>query len=987
VTDDTSGTDDTSDTSDTDEIPVAPHYELERKPRLARTIRVLALPIVVVWLLIAVGVNVFVPQLEKVAEEVSVPLSPTDAPSVTGMKHIGEKFKEYDSDNLVLVTLVGDKPLGQDAHRYYDDLVTKLKQDHEHVEHALNFWGQRFTSSGVESYDHKAAYVQVNLKGDQGGAVGDKSVAAVRKIVADSKPPAGVKAFVAGQGALTADTIVVGDASLAKMTIITIIIIAIMLMFVYRSIGTVLLTMVILFVGLATGRGVVSLLGETGIMGLSTFAVNLLTALAIAAGTDYAIFMVGRYQEGRERGLDREAAYYDTFAGVTKVVLGSGLTIVGALACLKFTRLPYFSSLAFPCAVGLLVVVAAGVTLTPALIAFASGFGLFDPKREFNYTRWRRLATAIVRWPAPILATSVILAIVGALGLMGFTPRYNDLYYLPESAASVKAYNAADQHFTQARLNPDLLMIESDHDLRNPTDMLVLDKIAGAIFRVPGIERVQSITRPLGPPIEDGSIPFQLSVQSAPIRDNLSYLKDRIGDIKKITGYLDELIALLERQYKVTQDLANAADDSSKTTGDTAAITDEIRDHIADFDDFWRPLRSYFYWEKHCYDIPMCLSIRSLFDSLDGFDQLAEQFHKLTKDLGDTARATHELLAIIPQNIAVSKAIRDTTLTIYSSFDSLIDQFDRLTDTNAVMGKSFNDSRTESLFYLPPEIFQNSDFQFGLSLMVSPDGKAARFIITHAVDPATTKGISSVDQERQAAKEALKLTSLENADIYLGGTAATFYDIANGAKYDLMIAGVASIVLIFIIMVIVTRALVAAGVIVGTIVLSLGAAFGFSTLIWQHLGNFQLHWVATEFALIVLLAVGSDYNLMLVSRIEEEIGAGLKTGLIRGMGVTGPVVTAAGVVFAVTMGTMITSDLRAIGQFGTTIGIGLLFDTFVVRSLITPSIMTVMGRWFWWPKRVRVRPASQMLRSVGPRPLVRALLYQPRHAVPPDPQT
>ena len=520
------------------------------------------------WLLIAVGVNVFVPQLEKVAEDVSVPLSPSDAPSVTGMKHIGEKFKEYDSDNLVLVTLVGEKPLGEDAHRYYDDLVKKLQQDTEHVEHALNFWGQRFTSSGVESYDHKAAYVQVNLRGDQGGAVGDKSVDAVRKIVADSKPPPGVKAYVAGQGALTDDTIVVGNASLFKMTIITVIIIAIMLMFVYRSIGTVLLTMVILFVGLATGRGVVALLGETGIMGLSTFAVNLLTALAIAAGTDYAIFMVGRYQEGRERGLDREAAYYDTFAGVTKVVLGSGLTIVGALACLHFTRLPYFSSLAFPCAIGLLVVVAAGVTLTPALIVFASGFGLFDPKREFNYTRWRRLATAIVRWPAPILATSVILAIVGALGLMGFNPRYNDLYYLPQSASSVQAYTAADQHFTQARLNPDLLMIESDHDLRNPTDMLVLDKIAGAIFRVPGIERVQSITRPLGPPIQDGSIPFQLSVQSAPIRDNLNYLKDRIGDIKKITGYLDTLISLLERQYKVTQDLANAADDSSKTTGE-----------------------------------------------------------------------------------------------------------------------------------------------------------------------------------------------------------------------------------------------------------------------------------------------------------------------------------------------------------------------------------------------------------------------------------
>ncbi|WP_165605617.1 MMPL family transporter, partial [Mycobacterium kubicae] len=377
----------TASTTDTEEISVAQRSEVERKPRVAGTIRVLALPIVVLWLLIAVGVNVFVPQLEKVAEDVSVPLSPSDAPSVTGMKRIGEKFKEYDSDNLVLVTLVGEKPLGEDAHQYYDDLVDRLRQDNQSVQHVLNFWGQRFTSSGVESYDHKAAYVQVNLRGDQGGAVGDKSVASIRRIVADSKPPPGVKAYVAGQGALTADTIVVGNASLAKMTIITIIIIAIMLMFVYRSIATMLLTMTILFVGLAAGRGVVALLGETGVMGLSTFAVNLLTALAIAAGTDYAIFMVGRYQEGRERHLDREAAYYDTFAGVSKVVLGSGLTIVGALACLHFTRLPYFSSLAYPCAVGLLVVVAAGVTLTPALIVVASRFGVFDPRRKFNYTR------------------------------------------------------------------------------------------------------------------------------------------------------------------------------------------------------------------------------------------------------------------------------------------------------------------------------------------------------------------------------------------------------------------------------------------------------------------------------------------------------------------------------------------------------------------------------------------------------------------------
>jgi RND superfamily putative drug exporter len=94
------------------------------------------------------------------------------------------------------------------------------------------------------------------------------------------------------------------------------------------------------------------------------------------------------------------------------------------------------------------------------------------------------------------------------------------------------------------------------------------------------------------------------------------------------------------------------------------------------------------------------------------------------------------------------------------------------------------------------------------------------------------------------------------------------------------------------------------------------------------------------------------------------------------MGGTGKVVTAAGLVFAFTMGSMVVSDLLSISQVGTTIGLGLLFDTLVVRAFMTPSIAALLGRWFWWPQRVRQRPASALLRSVGPRPLVRSLLLR-----------
>ncbi len=177
-------------------------------------------------------------------------------------------------------------------------------------------------------------------------------------------------------------------------------------------------------------------------------------------------------------------------------------------------------------------------------------------------------------------------------------------------------------------------------------------------------------------------------------------------------------------------------------------------------------------------------------------------------------------------------------------------------------------------------------------------------------------------------------------------------------------------------MLIITRGLIASLVIVGTVALSLGASFGVSVLLWQYILGVNLHWMVLAMSVIILLAVGSDYNLLLVSRMKEEIGAGINTGIIRAMGGTGKVVTTAGLVFALTMASMAVSDLLIIGQIGTTIGLGLLFDTLIVRSFMTPSIAALLGRWFWWPQRVRPRPASALLEPLGPRWAARRYLLK-----------
>jgi RND superfamily putative drug exporter len=885
-------------------------------------------------------------------------MSPEEVPSVIAMTRTGQVFEEFESDSSAMIVLEGEQPLGDDAHRFYNDMVDKLEADTKHVEHVQDFWGDPLTEAGAQSTDGKAAYVQVYLAGNQGEALANESVEAVQELVAGLPPPPGVKVFVTGPSALAADQQIAGDRSVQIIEIVTFVVIISMLLLVYRSIVTVLIVLVMVFLGLSAARGAVAFLGYHELIGLSTFATNLLVTLAIAAATDYAIFLVGRYQEARTIGEDRESAFYTMFRGTAHVVLGSGMTIAGATFRLSFTRLPYFQSLGVPLAVGMVVAVLVALTLGPAVITVASRFGLLEPKRAMRIRGWRRLGAAIVRWPGPILLATVALSLVGLLTLPGYRPNYNDRNYLPQDLPANEGYAAAERHFPAARMNPELLLIESDHDLRNAADFLVIDKIAKAVFRVPGIGRVQAITRPSGKPIEFSTIPAQMSLSGSFQDMNRKYMQDltanmlvQADEMQTSIDTMTEMIGLMEEMSATTHSMVGK-------TADMAVDIAELRDHIADFDDFVRPLRNYLYWEPHCYNIPLCWSTRSLFDSLDGIDTMTDQFQRLVPDLQQLDSLMPQLVALMPETIETMKTMRSMMLSMQSTQAGMQDQQAAMSEDQSAMGDAFNDAWNDDTFYLPPDIFDNEEFKRGMESFISPNGHAVRFIINHETDPLSADGIERIDAIKLAAKEAIKGTPLEGSKIYVGGTASVYKDMEEGNSWDLLIAGISALALIFIIMLLITRSLVAAAVIVGTVVLSLGASFGLSVLVWQHVLGIDLHFMVMAMAVIILLAVGADYNLLLVARLKEEIHAGINTGIIRAMGGTGSVVTAAGLVFAFTMMSMSVAALTIVAQIGSTIGLGLLFDTLVIRAFMTPSIAALLGKWFWWPQVVRARPPS-----------------------------
>ena len=943
--------------------------------RFATIVRKLCIPIAIFWLALAASSNALIPPLEEVGRVHNVAQSSQDSPALIASKRVGTVFGEYDSDSLVTLVLEGDAPLGAEAHRFGDDLVARLEKN-DRVQHVQYFWGDPLTAAGSQSSDGKAALIQAYLVGDAGSSEANESVAAVRQIVADTPAPPGVKAYVSGPAALVADEFAVGEGGHLKVTALTFGVIGVMLLIVYRSITTALLTLVAVAIQVAAARGVVAFLGHVGVIPLSTYATNLLTLLVVAAGTDYAIFLLGRYQEARQNGEDRQAAYFTMYRSTAHVIIGSGLTVAAAVFCLRFTRTPYFQSLGIPAGLGVLVTLIGSLTLTPAVITMGSHIGLFDPKRAMRTRGWRRIGTAIVRWPGPVLVASIAVALIGLLALPGYKTSYDARHYQPDWAPAKIGYAAAERHFTAARLNPEVLMVETDRDLRTPANMIVLERVAKDVFRTPGVAMVQSITRPLGTPLDHTSLGFAMSAQSSAQVQNLPFQQARADDLLTQIAEISNSITLLQQQYDLQQQAAAATDEQVTAFEETFETVKDLRDKAANFDDFFRPLRNYFYWEPHCFDIPLCAALRSIFDALDGVDKLSDQFGQVTESLNKLNALQPQLLALIPEQIAIQERNKALAQNNAATQAGLLAQAEESLKNSDAMGKAFDEAKDDSTFYLPPEVFDNSEFKRGMKLFLSPDGKAARMIITHDGDPATTQGISHIDPIRQAAEEALKGTPLAGSSIYITGTASGFKDARDMANYDLMIVVIAAISLILLIMMFVTRSVVAALVIVGTVVLSLGASFGLSVLIWQHLLGIQLYWIVLALAIIILLAVGSDYNLLVISRFKEEIGAGLNTGLIRTMAGTGSVVTAAGLVFAFTMCGFVVGDLMVLAQIGTTIGVGLIFDTLIVRSFMTPSIAALLGRWFWWPLKVRPRPASTMLRPYGTRESVRELLHE-----------
>ena len=684
-----------------------------KRPFIPRMVRVLAIPIIAFWALLAVSTNTFMPQVERVAEELAGPMVPHYAPSQRALLRIGEKFHESNSTNLTMLVFEADRPLGDADHRYYDDLVRRLKQDPKHVQYVMDLWGKPITAAGAQSLDGKATYVLLRLAGDIGQMQANHSVNAVRDIVAKDTPPPGLKVYVSGAAPLASDTLAIANSSLNDITIVTIFLIIGMLLLVYRSIVTLFVPLAGVLIEMLVAKGVVATLGHLGYIELSSFAVNIVVALTLGAGTDYGIFLMGRYHEARQAGEGREEAFYTAYKSVTPVILGSGLTIAGACYCLTFARLNYFHTMGPAVAIAMLFNIAAALTLGPAFLTVGSLFGLFDPKSKAKAHLYRRIGTSVVRWPVPILAASAAAVLLGAIFVPTYRQNYDDRQYQPHNAPANRGFAAADRHFPKSKLFSEMLMIETDHDMRNSADFISLDRAAKALIRLPGVAMVQSITRPLGRPLEHATLPYLFTTQGSGSGQQLPFNKQQNANTNQQAQIKADTVAVLRKEIGFFQNMSDELHKTVVTIEDLQRVTDQMNSEISNFDDFFRPIKSYFYWERHCFDVPMCWAFRSLFDALDNIDHLAA-------DINDAKTSLEAIDRILPQIITQLKLTADDTealtallVSSYGQADLQSTQTDQTFDDLINVGLDFDAVPQRRLLLHPQGRFRQRRRQDG----------------------------------------------------------------------------------------------------------------------------------------------------------------------------------------------------------------------------------------------------------------------------------
>jgi RND superfamily putative drug exporter len=964
------------------------------------------------WLVMAVALFLLFPPLAKIAGEKQPEFLPSDAPVLVANNAMIKAFNESDSQNSLLVVLSNDNGLGPAEEAVYRKLVDNLRADHQSVVMLQDFITTPALRDVVTSKDHKAWYLPVGLAGELATPPAAESYKKAVEIVKASTTGTSLTAHLTGPAATVGDMTAVGESDVHVIEIATALMVLTILLLVYRNPLTMALPLVMIGISLVVAQQLIAGLLELG-MSISPQAMVLVSGMMLGAGTDYAVFLISRYHEYLRMGEESDAAVVRALGSIGKVIAASAGTVAITFMGMTFAKLGVFSTIGPALAVTIFVGFLASITLLPAMLALAGRRGLCKPRRELTSRLWRRSGVRIVKHPiGHLVASLIVLAVLaGCVGAIKFN--YDDRKNLPADVDSNVGYAVMAQHFPVNSSIQQFILVQSPRDLRSPKALADLEQMARRVSQVPGIAAVRGITRPTGDTLEQAKATFQAGAVGDKLNEASTEISSRDADLDRLTGGAHQLAdalggvrdgvldamtsvsgltnALVEMQarYGPTATLSDV-DQSARLIKSMRAMGDALGVNLTQVDDVYRwavPMMGALNFNPVCSIDPACQNSRAILQrfitahddgSLQSLSDLAHQLQsadanqpvdstvgQLHQKLMDATEAAKKLGLDKPDGIQRkltelqngANTLADASRQLADGVQLLVDQVRQmgpgLGDASSFLMAMRNNAREPSMagFYIPPQILTNSEFKTAATMFVSADGHAVRYLVQTDLDPFGTDAMDQVAQIMDAARSAQPNTELADATISIAGLPAVNADVRDYYNHDMRFILTMTILVVLLILIVLLRAVVAPLYLIASVAISFLSALGIGVVVFQFILGQDLAWNVPGTAFIVLVAVGADYNLLLISRIRDEASKGMRTAVIRTVGATGGVITSAGIIFAASMFGLTFGSIAGMVQVGFIIGVGLLLDTFLVRTVTVPALAVIIGKANWWPAK------------------------------------
>jgi putative drug exporter of the RND superfamily len=934
------------------------------------------------WVALAATLILTFPPLSQMVREHPVGLMPADTPAMVTAEQMAKAFRESGSNNLLIAILVDEKRLEPADEDTYRTLVANLRQDAKDVVMLQDFVDTPALREAMTSKDHKAWLLPIGLAGDLGTPQGHHAYSRVTEIVRETTAGSRLTANVTGPAATVNDLAEANDRDMHVIEIATAAMVLAILLLIYRNPLTMLLPLITIGISLVTSRGIIAGLAQHG-LAVCDQSVAFMTAMIAGAGTDYAVFLISRYHDHLRRGADSDQATVRALTSVGKVITASAATVAITFLCMIFARLGMLSSIGPVLAISIGVAFLAAVTLLPAIIALTGRRGWIAPKRDLTTRFWRRSGKRIVRRPAVYLVASlVVLTILAGCGSL-VVYNWDQSKTLPDTIESNRGYAAASHHFPLNVTIPQYLVIQSPHDLRSPKALADLEQMAARVSQLPGIAAIRGITRPTGNPPKQASVAYQAGEVGGRLQDAYSLINNHTNDL--------DLLA------KGAKDLASNLDDAQSGINQAAAQARGVIDALNDP----RVRNSRVVLQRLAHDgsleridqlareLPPTQETQNIESSVTGLRETLTTAAAETQSLGiDNPGAAQARLATLQQGAA---ALADGSRRLADAVQHLVDQTKQmgagLREASGYLLSLKRDASNPAMagFYVPPQLLTGDDFKKAATAFVSRDGHTVRYLIQSELNPFTTAAMDQVNAITNIARSAQPNTALTDASISMAGFPAANRDLRDCYNLDFRFIILVTVAVVFLILVLLLHALIAPIYLICSVVVSYMAAVGTGVIVFQFILGQALSWSVPGMAFIVLVAVGADYNMLLISGIRDESARrGVRSGVVHTVASTGGVITSAGLIFAASMFGLVFGSVTGMIQAGFIIGTGLLLDTFLVRTITVPALAVLVGRANWWPI-LWGRPRShEPIRQAKPAPPVQDRRPSPELATVPE---